>query len=430
MSISLLLGNAVTALQTNQAALNVTANNIANVNTPDFARREVHLQANQIGDFMAGVDVAEVRRITNEFLSREMLGTSAGSSFYGVKEMFHERLQSFIGAPDDERSIANLLNSVMTQFNEVSVDPTSLPRKADLLADLTQLMNTISGLASDLQQLRTDADQQFGEKIKRVNELTAEIFDLNTKIQGSVLSGADPSSLEDQRDTALKELGQLMDISVNRDPNGRVNVSTTSGLSLVGAIRYELVYESSGLATPQTVFPTVTLHRVNPADGTLDANGLEFNHHLTGGELAALMEVRDKDMVEIAKSLGALSSSIIDAVNAVHNDNISLPPPSTLTGVNTGLYQDDVLTITGKTTMAVVGSDGSLVKRIDLDFTAGTYSVNGGAAVAVSGTRPMDFVADLNTALGADGTASFTDGVLTIFRGERFRRYRVHSGCG
>lgn len=414
MSISLMLSNAVGALQTNQSAISVTANNIANVNTEDYARREVHLGAAVAGGTLAGVEITEVRRIVNEFLSREILTASSDSEFYGTKALFHDRLQSMIGRPDDDTSLAGRLTNLMAQFNEVSVDPTSMPRRADLLSDIEQLANTINNLAANLQQLRTDADQQFGEKINLVNQLTTEIYDLNIKIQSSVLAGGDPSGLEDHRDSALTKLSGLLDITISREPSGRVNVSTTSGLSLVGAIRYELQYQSAGLATPQTVFPPVTLHRVSAADGSLDPNGSEMNHHLRGGELSALLQVRDFDMVEAAKSLGALSSSVIDALNSVHNDNISLPPPNSLTGINTGLPALDDHLLTGKTTLAVVGADGALVKRIDVDFTAGTYSVNGGGAIAFAGSTVADVVAGLNTALGADGSMSFANGVMSV----------------
>ncbi len=414
MSISLLLNNAVSALQANLSALSVTANNMAILTSPDYARREVHLGTRVAGDSVAGVEVAEVRRIVNEFLSKEVLTASAGTNFYETKQTYHDRLQSMIGSPDDERSLAGRLTSLIAQFNEVSVDPTSLPRRADLLSDLQQLAETIDGLASDIQQLRTDADQQFREKVTSVNSLTTEIFDLNAKISTSVLKGSDPSALFDRRDGALKELGGLLDITISEEASGRVNVSTTSGISLVGAIRYELKYESAGLATPQTVFPRVTLHRVDAADGAVDPNGLEFNHHLRGGELSALVQLRDFDMVEVAKSLGALSSTVVDALNAVHNDNVSLPPPNTLTGVNTGLLATDNHGFTGKTSLAVVGQAGDLIKRIDVDFTAGTYSVNGAAPAAFSGATIGAITSDLNTALGADGAVSFAAGVMSI----------------
>ena len=53
------------------------------------------------------------------------------------------------------------------------------------------------------------------------------------------------------------------------------------------------------------------------------------------------------------------------------------------------------------------------MSRIDVDFTAGTLSVNGGASAPL-GTTLGSFTTALNTALGANGTASFAGGQLSI----------------
>jgi flagellar hook-associated protein 1 len=414
MSISLLMGNAVSALQTNQAAMSVTANNIANVNTPDYARRQVNFNAAQAGDNMAGVNINEVRRITNEFLAREVLSMNSGSQYYNIQQEYQDRLQSVIGSPDQERSLAGLLTNLMAQFNEVAIDPTSLPRKADLMSDLDQLAKAISGLAGNIQSLRSDADQQIIEKINQVNNLTSQIFDLNRKIQSSVLAGADPSALEDQRDSSLKELAGLLEITVTREANGGVMVSTASGISLVGAIRYELQYTSNGLANPSQVFPQITVHRVNSADGVADPNGQDFNQHLGSGQLGGLINMRDVQLPEIAKELGALSSTVIDALNGVHNDNISFPAPNSLTGVNTGLLSTDSNGFTGLTQMAIVDENGALVRRVDIDFNTGTYSVDGAAPVGFGGTSIGALATSLTTALGGMGTVSFNNGVMSV----------------
>jgi flagellar hook-associated protein 1 FlgK len=73
----------------------------------------------------------------------------------------------------------------------------------------------------------------------------------------------------------------------------------------------------------------------------------------------------------------------------------------------------DALNFTGKTTIGVTDANGTLVSRIDVDFGAGTISVDGGAPAGFANTVG-GFATALNTALGANGTASFSDGVLTI----------------
>ena len=67
------------------------------------------------------------------------------------------------------------------------------------------------------------------------------------------------------------------------------------------------------------------------------------------------------------------------AFNAQSNANAAFPPPTSLTGRDTGLLSTDALNFTGQTTIAVTDSSGNLVSRIDVDFDAGTLSVDGGA---------------------------------------------------
>ena len=59
------MGSAITALQTNQAALGVVANNVSNLNTPDYARRIVNLEALSAGGQLMGVDIASVGALTH-----------------------------------------------------------------------------------------------------------------------------------------------------------------------------------------------------------------------------------------------------------------------------------------------------------------------------------------------------------------------------
>jgi flagellar hook-associated protein 1 FlgK len=111
--------------------------------------------------------------------------------------------------------------------------------------------------------------------------------------------------------------------------------------------------------------------------------------------------------------LGNLAQSTALAYNTQHNANAAFPPPTSLSGRNTGLIAADALNFSGKTTIAVADANGELVSRIDVDFDAGTLSVDGGAATSF-GQTVGGFAGALNMALGANGAASFVAGALTI----------------
>ncbi len=77
MSLSIALSNALSGLQVNQTALQVTSSNVANVNTPDYARKIHEQQARLIGGVGAGVDTAQIIRRIDQFLRRDLTGWDA-----------------------------------------------------------------------------------------------------------------------------------------------------------------------------------------------------------------------------------------------------------------------------------------------------------------------------------------------------------------
>ncbi|MBT6427613.1 MAG: flagellar biosynthesis protein FlgK, partial [Rhodospirillaceae bacterium] len=77
MSLDAILRTALSGLNTNQSALRTTSQNIANVNTPGYARQEVVLATASAGGQSMGVEIGEVRRIVDKFLTKELIGASA-----------------------------------------------------------------------------------------------------------------------------------------------------------------------------------------------------------------------------------------------------------------------------------------------------------------------------------------------------------------
>ena len=123
--------------------------------------------------------------------------------------------------------------------------------------------------------------------------------------------------------------------------------------------------------------------------------------------------MRDQTLGGLAQSLGNFAQNCRQAFNAQANANAAFPPPTSLTGRDTGLLSTDALNFTGKTTIAVTDSSGNLVSRVDVNFDAGT-SFGGWRPPASIGTTVGSFTTALNTALGSNGSASFANGQLSI----------------
>ncbi len=411
MSLNGIAASAITALKTNSAALSVVANNVANLNTPGYARRIVNQQTLSAGGQLMGVDIATIQRVSNQFLVQEQLAASGAASQFDTMADLFSQLNGLLGSPGDNQSLATQLTNLASAFATASQAPTSSAGRTGVMNALNSLAQTFSNVSGTITSLRNQVDQQAVNSISSTNTLIKQVYDLNTQIRAAAAGGnGQPTALIDQRDVVLGDLAKVMGIKTSANADGSVNVSTTDGVNLVSNTYAQLSY--SGTAQNGS-YNTITIQDINPANGQTIGSAFALDPHLDGGSLKGLIDMRDQVLGGLSQTLGNLAQHTALAFNAQSNANAAYPPPTSLAGRNTGLLSSDGLNFTGKTTIAVATSSGNLVSRIDVDFGAGTLRVDGGAPVSI-GTTVGSFTTALNTALGANGTASFSNGQLSI----------------
>ncbi|MCC6921322.1 MAG: flagellar hook-associated protein FlgK [Alphaproteobacteria bacterium] len=413
MSITAMLNAGLSTLLANQTALRVTSSNIANVNTPGYVRRTVQFETDTAGSQMGGINVASVDRAVNNYLASERLSSASNAGETDIAEKFLDQLQSSLGNVNDGRDPASRWADVTAELTSVANDPSSIVKRSQLLQSLGDFTQGVQTLSDQVQSLRKQADGEITATVERINQLVDQISDLNMPIQRAMLGGDTATPLLDQRDSAVRELASLIEIRYEQGESGRATISTPSGYTLVSQNSSEIRHLEIATPGPETTFPTITVVRKDPKSGAQIGSPAALEPHVSGGKLGALLELRDRTLPDIASEIGTMAAGATEALNAAHNASTTVPPPATLTGRATGLLAGDSLGFTGNTSFAIVSSTGALVRRVDVDFDAGTLSVNGGAATAFGGTIG-GFTSALNTALGADGSASFVNGVMTL----------------
>ncbi len=410
MSLNGIAASALSALKTNSAALSVVSNNVANINTPGYARRVVNEQTLTANGQLMGVDIASVQRVADQFLQQETLSAGGSASQYDTMAGLFSQLNSLLGAPGDNQSLATGLNNLSGAFATASQSPSSSSSYTALLNSLSSVASDVSSVSGTISNLQSQIDGQVVSSISSTNGLIKQIFDLNTQIKTATAAGDTSSALLDQRDQALTTLSQTMGIKTTQNSDGSVNVSTSDGVNLVSNTYATLSY--AGGAQNGT-YGNIQIQDVSPVSGQTIGQVGALDPHLSGGSLKGLIDMRDQVLGGLAQSLGNFAQNVSQAFNAQSNANAAFPPPSSLTGRDTGLLSSDALNFSGQTTIAVTDSSGNLVSRVDVDFGAGTLSVDGGAPAGIGGTVGS-FAAALNAALGANGSADFTDGALTL----------------
>jgi flagellar hook-associated protein 1 FlgK len=410
VSLNGIAASALSALRTNSAALGVVSNNVANLNTPGYARRIVNEQTLALNGQLVGVDIANVERVIDQFLQQENLAANGTSSQYDTMAGLFSQLNGLLGGPGDNQSLATGLTNLSAAYGLASQSPTSSASYTSVLNALNNVASQISNVYGTITTLQGQVDKQVASAIPSTNALIQQIYQLNQQIKNATASGSDSSALADQRDVALTALSKTMGIRINQQSDGGINVTTTDGINLVSNTYAVLSYAGG---TQNGTYGNVQIQDFNPLSGGVIGQPIALDPHLSSGALKGLIDMRDQTLSGLAASLGNYAQTVANAFNAQANANAAYPPPPSLTGRDTGLLTGDSLNFAGKTTIAVTDPNGVLVSRIDVDFGAGTLSVDGGGPVAI-GSTIGSFTTALNGALGGNGSASFTGGKLSI----------------
>jgi flagellar hook-associated protein 1 FlgK len=410
VSINSILASAMTALQTNTAALKVVSDNVANINTQGYARRVVNQTTQVAGGGLTGVDIADIQRITDQFLQSETLSASAGSAQYGAQSDVYSQLSGVLGSPGDGNSLGSQLDNIFAALATASQAPNTSTSQQSVLTALQGFANTINNTSSSISSLQTQVDGQIGSSISSVNSLIKNVYDLNQQIQTATLAGDTSSGLLDQRDLAVQQLSGLIGVRTSTQANGQMTVMTQDGVNLVGDSYAQLSYAGG---SANGTYGQIMMTSINGMSGQQVGQAQAIDPHLGSGSIEGLIDMRDNQLPAMQNELGNLARQTALAFNAQSNANSSAPPPAAMDGRDTGLLSTDGLNFTGKTTIAVADSSGNLVSRIDVDFGAGTLSVDGAAPVSI-GTTVGSFASALNGALGSNGSASFSNGALSI----------------
>jgi flagellar hook-associated protein 1 FlgK len=410
VSLNGITASALSALKTNSAALGVVSNNVANINTTGYARRVVNEQTLSAGGQLMGVDIASVQRVADQFLQQETLSASGTSSQYDAMASLFTQLNSLLGAPGDNQSLATGLTNLSSAFATASQAPSSSSSYTAVMNALQNVSSDIGNVSNSISGLQSQIDGQVSSTISPTNALIKQVFDLNQQIKTATAAGDTSSAMLDQRDQALATLSQTMGIKVTTQSDGSVNVATTDGVNLVSNTYAVLSYSGGA---KNGAYGNIQIQDISAVSGQPIGQAVALDPHLTSGSLKGMIDMRDQTLGGLAQSLGNFSQKVAQTFNAQSNANAAFPPPTSLTGRDTGLLSGDALNFTGKTTIAVTDSSGNLVSRVDVNFSTGTLSVDGGATASI-GTTLGSFATALNAALGSNGSASFTNGQLAI----------------
>jgi flagellar hook-associated protein 1 FlgK len=402
-TLNSIMNIAQTGMASAQTGLGVTSDNISNVNTPGYVRKVIDQSPITINGVDAGVSVAGVTRAANQYLQNASLTASSSAGSAAALSDLLGQAQALFGDPSSSTSYLNQINTSLSDFAAVANDPAGGINNIQAVSDVGQFLAQSQNISGSLDQLTAQADSRANNDISQANALLSQIANLNVQITSATAMGADAATPQNTQSQLINQLSTLMDVQSAQTSTGGVTLRSASGATLVGpGGAATLAYQSSTSGASQ-----VTI--AQPGGGSQPVPLT-----IASGEISGLLSLRNNLLPTISVQLSNYVNGAVTAINKASNAASSVPAPATLTGSNTGYGADQATAVsgfTGKTNIAIVSSTGVLQQQITVDFGAGTMTDSTGN---VTNFTPGTFAQSLTTALGPSGSATFSNGQLSI----------------
>jgi flagellar hook-associated protein 1 FlgK len=396
-----------TALAVQQAAIQVTGNNIANAGNADYTREVVNeapspSQQIQTGVFVGtGVDITGIQRQVDDALLNRLRQSTSDNSAAGTNQQWLGQVESVFNALSGQ-DLSSQLSTFFNDWSALAGNPTDVGQRQIVLQDGANVADYLQNLKSQLGGLQSSIDDQIKGQAGAANDLAQKIADLNRQIivtEGGTAGQA--NGLRDQRDAVLKQLSQLMNIKTIEQPNGSVNVYVGSEMLVDGQTNRGVQVTMTPDATGASLVPSLTF-KAN--------NGLI---PITSGQIGGLLDSRSQ-ITTVSGQVDTIAHNLIGELNKIHASGQGMVGYTSITASNQVLDPTVPLNQTGAglpytpvngsfvvhVTDKATGLSTSTLVKVDLDGLGG------------NDTTLNSLVGQLNGISGVGATV--TGGVLSI----------------
>jgi flagellar hook-associated protein 1 FlgK len=319
MSLSSALSIAMSGLSANQAGLSIVSSNVANASTPGFASESVNLVEQGTGGVGTGVQVAGINRALDTFVQSQLRTETSGDGFADQTSSVLQQLQNVYGTPGGQGTLETAFSNLTTAVQGLQANSGAASAQSAIVTAAQNMAQVLNSTTQGIQALRTNVQQDIATSVSSANADMTQIANLNTQLQG--LSPTDPSAatLEDQRDTAINQLAQLMGINVTTGGNNQVTIYTNTGVQLVGAQASTLSFNGPATLGASNLYSTNptqngvgTITLTSPSGATVD---MDATNSITSGQIGADLTLRDTTLVQAQNQVDQLAASMSSALS-------------------------------------------------------------------------------------------------------------------
>jgi flagellar hook-associated protein 1 len=319
------------ALQAQQMGVEITGQNLANINNPAYARQRVDLQTSPtittgVGPQGTGVDVVAIQQIRSAVLDGQVRDETSVGGFWEAQQSGLENAQTALsefldqsaasvdgsanaGSAASTQGLSAQLTQLFNGFQSVSADPTSLPERQTLVNQAQTLAGTFNQVSTRLSEVNDNLNTSVSDDVTSANQLLSQIADLNKEIaKVETPGGGTANELRDTREQKLESLAKLVNFQSSTAADG------TLSLSIDGQTLVQGTQVLDSLQTYDAGGGQLLVRTANAGTALT----------LTGGSIQGAISTRDGALTGLRNGLDNLASELSTQVNSVYRNGYDL----------------------------------------------------------------------------------------------------------
>ena len=235
---------AASGLNTAQAQINTTANNISNVNTDGYSKQVVNTVASSAlrcyqsyGTTGTGVEAESVTQRRDLYYDEKYWNNQSALGFYTKKEYYMDQIQDYYNENSSNAGFTNIYTKMFNSLSSLQGSPGDDTVRKQFISNAKQLTEYFNQLSTKLQDLQNSINDEIKTAVDEINSIAEKTAILTKQINVIEQGGGHANELRDQRALLMDELSEIVDVEVRE-----VDVKNSNNPDMYTGATYYYVY--------------------------------------------------------------------------------------------------------------------------------------------------------------------------------------------
>lgn len=309
MSISSIMENSKQGVMANKYAIEVTSENIANVNNENYTRRlatftNISSNSSQFGTLTGSNVSDELLRVRNSFVDSQFLEQNPNLAKYTMDTELFTQIEDIFAEPG-ESGISEHLDEFWSAWGDLSNDPESETARMVVVDKAVALEKAFNRVNSDLVNLKDNIATSLKGNIEDINSKLNALAQINTQI-----SANNSDALMDERDTLVSELSEYFEIQTTEGNHGEITVAVGGQILVSNDTVNELVVSTENVGNSYELNV-----KIENGNDSID---------IQSGEIGSMLSIANDYIPDYQERLDNVAVNLANEVNSIHEKGYDL----------------------------------------------------------------------------------------------------------